>query len=88
MEDILVCPDGLMPHLVCEWCGYQWVPEFIYESNNKIIENINSKIIPQLEYAIEELEAGKYKDAYERLNYLTMEIETGLIQSQKVIYNE
>ena len=28
-EDILVCPDGLMPHLVCEWCGYQWVPESI-----------------------------------------------------------
>lgn len=29
-EDILVCPDGLMPHLVCDCCGYQWVPEGAY----------------------------------------------------------
>lgn len=32
MDDILT-PDGLIPHLICNCCGYTWVPEFVYEED-------------------------------------------------------
>ena len=30
MDDVLTT-DGLIPHQICDHCGYKWVPEIVYQ---------------------------------------------------------
>lgn len=35
MDDVLTT-DGLMPHMICDDCGYKWVPEIVYQEYKNV----------------------------------------------------